>query len=81
MNNTAIQTRAKSTYSAAIRTQRIGAHARIKKYQAALWLVPLAVFFYLFQLAPMGWVLLNSFMVEQSWSLDHYREIFNSSLR
>lgn len=45
----------------------------------ALWLAPFALFFYLFQLAPMLWVLLNSFVFEDEWSLEHYREVFQSS--
>ncbi|MDO6525584.1 ABC transporter permease subunit [Motilimonas sp. 1_MG-2023] len=51
----------------------------LKLLKPGLCLLPFAVFFYLFQLAPMLWVVVNSFLVEQSWSLDHYHEIFNSS--
>ena len=31
-----------------------------KRFKPALWLAPFALFFYLFQLAPMVWVLINS---------------------
>ncbi|OXX50060.1 ABC transporter permease [Vibrio sp. V17_P4S1T151] len=50
-----------------------------RKLKPALWLTPFALFFYLFQLAPMLWVLFNSFISDDQWSLDHYREIFSSS--
>lgn len=49
------------------------------KAKPALWLVPFAVFFYLFQLAPMAWVVFNSFIYEGEFGLANYREILNSS--
>ncbi|MHC6530046.1 ABC transporter permease [Vibrio proteolyticus] len=50
-----------------------------KKLKPALWLVPFALVFYLFQLAPMVWVLINSFLYDGDWSLANYQEIFGSA--
>lgn len=50
-----------------------------KKLKPALWLVPFALVFYLFQLAPMVWVLINSFLYDGDWSLANYQEIFDSA--
>ncbi len=44
----------------------------------ALWLLPFALIFYSFQLAPMLWVLVNSFQYEQQLSLEHYLEVLGS---
>jgi len=52
---------------------------KIEHSQAALLLVPFALFFGLFQIAPMVWVFFNSFLVEGEWSLEHYQEIFDSA--
>lgn len=38
----------------------------LKRFKPAIWLAPFALFFYLFQLAPMIWVLLNSFIYDAS---------------
>ncbi len=43
-----------------------------------LWLLPFAVVFGLFQLAPMLWVLINSFQAGGDWSLANFREIIDS---
>ena len=51
----------------------------IEHSQAALLLLPFALFFGLFQIAPMLWVFFNSFLVDGDWSLDHYQEIFDSA--
>lgn len=53
--------------------------SRLSKLKPALWLAPFAVFFYLFQLAPMIWVLVNSFIYEDEFALDNYSEIFDSA--
>ncbi|MCE7554887.1 ABC transporter permease [Aliivibrio fischeri] len=53
--------------------------AWIKKMKSAIWLAPLALFFYLFQLAPMIWVFINSFIYEDEYSFENYQEIFDSS--
>ncbi|WP_063669357.1 ABC transporter permease [Aliivibrio fischeri] len=53
--------------------------AWIKKMKPAIWLAPLALLFYLFQLAPMIWVFINSFIYEDEYSFENYQEIFDSS--
>ncbi|MBP3139695.1 ABC transporter permease [Aliivibrio fischeri] len=53
--------------------------AWIKKMKPAIWLAPFALFFYLFQLAPMIWVFINSFIYEDEYSFENYQEIFDSS--
>ncbi|MCG9553190.1 ABC transporter permease subunit [Vibrio sp. Isolate31] len=50
-----------------------------KRFKPALWLAPLALFFYLFQLAPMVWVLINSFFYDDELSLENYSEVFDSA--
>ncbi|OEF09586.1 ABC transporter permease [Vibrio genomosp. F10] len=50
-----------------------------RKLKPALWFVPFALFFYLFQLAPMVWVLINSFIYEESFGLENYFDVFDSS--
>ncbi|WP_260260712.1 ABC transporter permease [Vibrio intestinalis] len=52
---------------------------KFTRLKPALWLLPFAIVFYLFQLAPMVWVVNNSFIYEQQWSLENYLEIFDSS--
>ncbi|QSA20867.1 ABC transporter permease subunit [Vibrio furnissii] len=49
-----------------------------QRFKPLAWLSPFALFFYLFQLAPMVWVGVNSFQVDDEWSLDNYREILDS---
>lgn len=51
----------------------------LHKIKPAIWLTPLALFFYLFQLAPMIWVFINSFIYEDEYSFENYQEIFDSS--
>ncbi|CAK9888057.1 Sulfate transport system permease protein CysW [Pseudomonas fluorescens] len=48
------------------------------KWLALLCLVPFAVFFIIFQIAPLAWVMLHSVQVESSWGLDNFTKIFNS---
>ncbi|CAH0537283.1 ABC transporter permease [Vibrio marisflavi] len=50
----------------------------LKRLKPALWLMPFIAFFYLFQLAPMAWVLFNSFIYDSEFSFDHYLEIVDS---
>ncbi|EJL6393320.1 ABC transporter permease subunit [Vibrio navarrensis] len=52
---------------------------RFSHFKPALWLAPFALFFYLFQLAPMIWVLCNSFIYDESLSLENYVEILDSA--
>ncbi len=49
-----------------------------RKWRPLLLLVPFAAVFYLFQIAPMVWVVINSFKVDEQWSLGHYLEIADS---
>ncbi|MFJ2548336.1 ABC transporter permease [Pseudomonas sp. NPDC087612] len=48
------------------------------KWLALLCLVPFAVFFIIFQIAPLAWVMLHSVQVESSWGLDNFSKIFSS---
>ncbi|WGV98337.1 ABC transporter permease subunit [Vibrio sp. YMD68] len=50
-----------------------------RKLKPALWFAPFALFFYLFQLAPMVWVLINSFIYEESFGLENYLDVLDSS--
>lgn len=43
-----------------------------------LLLLPAALLFALFQLAPMLWVIINSFVYEDAWSFGNFTEIFSS---
>ncbi|MBU3824119.1 MAG: ABC transporter permease subunit [Candidatus Oceanisphaera merdipullorum] len=43
-----------------------------------LWLLPFALLFGLFQLAPMLWILINAFQVDGQWGLSHFQEIIDS---
>jgi len=49
------------------------------KVKPALILLPFAILFFLFQIAPMLWVLLNSFIYDGEFSLDNYQEIWDSA--
>ncbi|WP_025540045.1 ABC transporter permease [Vibrio parahaemolyticus] len=51
----------------------------LKRIKPAIWLVPFALFFYLFQLAPMIWVLFNSFIYDGEFALDNYIEVLDSA--
>jgi len=46
---------------------------------AWLWLVPFAVIFTAFQLAPMAWVAISAFNVNGNWGLGHFQEIAQSA--
>ncbi|CAM3834504.1 ABC transporter permease subunit [Pseudomonas wadenswilerensis] len=48
------------------------------KWLALLCLVPFAVFFIIFQIAPLAWVMLHSVQVESTWGLDNFSKIFSS---
>ncbi|WP_110666593.1 ABC transporter permease [Salinicola halophilus] len=45
---------------------------------ALAWLLPFALIFGGFQLAPLGYVALGAFRVDDGWGLDHFREIATS---
>ncbi|EGQ8532727.1 ABC transporter permease [Vibrio parahaemolyticus] len=51
----------------------------LKRIKPAIWLVPFVLFFYLFQLAPMIWVLFNSFIYDGEFALDNYIEVLDSA--
>ncbi|MDN2664874.1 ABC transporter permease subunit [Psychromonas sp. 14N.309.X.WAT.B.A12] len=51
----------------------------LSKYKPVLWLLPFIAFFYLFQIAPMIWVLINSFIYDGEWTIENYSEIFDSA--
>nr|WP_290442900.1 ABC transporter permease subunit [Halomonas sp. OfavH-34-E] len=44
-----------------------------------MWLVPFAVIFTAFQLAPMAWVAISAFNVNGDWGLGHFQEIAQSA--
>ncbi|MEX9756216.1 ABC transporter permease [Providencia vermicola] len=48
------------------------------RWQATLLTVPFFILFCLFQIAPMIWVLVNSFIYEESWSFANYAEIVSN---
>lgn len=51
----------------------------LRRFKPLVWLTPFALFFYLFQLAPMIWVFVNSFIYEEEFSFENYLEILDSS--
>jgi putative spermidine/putrescine transport system permease protein len=51
----------------------------LSKYKPVLWLLPFIVFYYLFQISPMIWVFINSFIYEGEWTIENYSEIFDSA--
>jgi putative spermidine/putrescine transport system permease protein len=48
------------------------------KYLALLCLLPFAVFFLVFQIAPLAWVAIHSVQAESGWGLDNFSKVFNS---
>ena len=48
------------------------------KWLALLCLLPFAVYFFAFQVAPLLWVAINSLIVGDSWSLANFSKIFSS---
>ncbi len=63
----------------ASRTSKPTTSVWLKRIKPAIWLVPFALFFYLFQLAPMIWVLFNSFVYDGEFALDNYIEVLDSA--
>ena len=47
-------------------------------WQASLLMLPFFMLFCLFQIAPMIWVLINSFIYEETWSVGNYLDIFTN---
>ncbi|QKF51752.1 ABC transporter permease [Pseudomonas graminis] len=48
------------------------------KWLALLCLVPFAVFFIAFQIAPLAWVAINSLQSDAGWGIDNFVKAFNS---
>ena len=48
------------------------------KWLPLLCLLPFALFFFAFQIAPLLWVAINSLIVGDSWSLANFQKIFSS---
>ncbi|HCG8517632.1 TPA: ABC transporter permease [Vibrio parahaemolyticus] len=63
----------------ASRTAKPTTSVWLKRIKPAIWLVPIALFFYLFQLAPMIWVLFNSFIYDGEFAFDNYIEVLDSA--
>ncbi len=63
----------------ASRTAKPTTSVWLKRIKPAFWLVPFVLFFYLFQLAPMIWVLFNSFIYDGEFALDNYIEVLDSA--
>jgi len=75
MNNTVSQT-APSLRAQPLQQFRFNA---LRRFKPLLFLVPFLVLFFLFQIAPVIWIIVNSFMADQQFSLEHYQEIFASA--
>ncbi|MFK0570531.1 ABC transporter permease [Endozoicomonas sp.] len=67
-----------SLLSAAEQILPVNLSQRFRQIKPVVWLVPFALFFYWFQLSPMIWVFVNSFIYEGEWALENYREILGS---
>ncbi|NVC94510.1 ABC transporter permease [Vibrio natriegens] len=74
MSNSAISS---TTNNVSVKQRRI--NCWLKRSKPALWLAPFALFFYLFQLAPIVWVLINSFIYDEEFAFDNYLEVFDST--
>ncbi|MFF5868232.1 ABC transporter permease [Pseudomonas sp. NPDC012596] len=48
------------------------------RYLALLCLLPFAVFFVIFQIAPLAWVAINSVQSEAGWSIENFSKVFAS---
>ncbi|MCE0496181.1 ABC transporter permease [Vibrio salinus] len=51
---------------------------KLKKWKPLLLILPFAAVFYLFQIAPMVWVVINSFIADDEWSFANYVDIADS---
>lgn len=51
----------------------------LQRIKPVFCLIPFVVFYYLFQLAPMIWVLINSFIYDDQFALDNYFEVLDSA--
>lgn len=66
-----------TTSNVSVKQRRISCW--LKRSKPVLWLAPFALFFYLFQLAPIVWVLINSFIYDEEFAFDNYLEVFDST--
>ena len=48
------------------------------RYLALLCLLPFAVCFVIFQIAPLAWVAINSLQSEAGWGVDNFSKVFAS---
>ena len=48
------------------------------RYLALLCLLPFAVFFVIFQIAPLAWVAINSVQSEAGWGVENFSKVFAS---
>ena len=48
------------------------------KWLALLCLLPFAVFFIIFQIAPLAWVAVHSLQADSGWGLDNFSKVFSS---
>jgi len=55
----------------------VNSHSR-GKWLGLLCLVPFAVFFIAFQIAPLAWVAINSLQSDAGWGIDNFIKAFNS---
>ena len=51
---------------------------RLRRYLPLVCVAPFAVFFLLFQVAPLAWVMLNSLSGDAGWGLDNFAKVFSS---
>ncbi|WP_235186789.1 ABC transporter permease subunit [Serratia sp. DD3] len=61
-----------------VRDQQRIPHAVRRHWLPALVLLPFALLMFLFQLAPLVWVLVGSFQTSEGWGIDNYQEILSS---
>ncbi|WP_462382744.1 ABC transporter permease [Pseudomonas sp. Marseille-QA0892] len=57
---------------------RVPASRRTRRLVPLLCLLPFAVFFIVFQIAPLFWVAINSLVTDGGWSLANYERVFSS---
>jgi putative spermidine/putrescine transport system permease protein len=67
-----------SKASAVVPTAEIPATRVSRRWLPLLCLLPFAVFFVVFQIAPLFWVAINSLITDGGWSLANYERVFSS---
>jgi putative spermidine/putrescine transport system permease protein len=53
--------------------------ALCRRLKPLLLLLPFALLFFLFQIAPMLWIVVNSFVVDDAYSVENYQQVFDSA--